>query len=51
MSNIYTEIRISHKTKEDKKNYEEKLDVQLAVKGYTNRSVFIREKIRELVKE
>ena len=51
MSNIYTEIRISHKSLKDKKDYEEKLDVQLAAKGYTNRSVFVREKIRDLVKE
>ena len=51
MKAIYTEIRITHKTIEDKKAYEEKLDVQLAVKGYTNRSVFVREKIRDLVEE
>ena len=45
----YTEIRISHKTKEDKLKYEEKLEYKLIEKGYANRTEFIREKIRELL--
>ena len=51
MSRIYTEIRISHKSEKDKKDFEEKLDVQLAAKCYKNRSEFVKEKIRDLVKE
>ena len=51
MKQIYTEIRISHKTKEDKSEYENLLDLNLMIKGYANRTEFIREKIRELVKE
>lgn len=48
MKQIYTEIRIAHKSIKDKNDFEEKLDVQLSAKGYANRAEFIREKIREL---
>ena len=48
---FYTEIRIKHKSKEDKADYEAKLDLNLMIKGYANRVEFIREKIRELVNE
>lgn len=50
MKPVYTEIRISHKTKEDKSNYEDIFDLNLMIKGYANRAEFIREKIRELIK-
>jgi len=51
MSRIYTEIRISHKSEKDKKDFEEKFDVQLAAKCYSNRSAFIKEKINNLGEE
>lgn len=50
MARIYTEIRISHKTEEEKKEYEEKLDQALKENGYSNRNEFIKEKIRGLTK-
>ena len=46
---IYTEVRISHKTEEDKQEYERKLDEALKSLGYRNRTEFISEKIRELI--
>jgi hypothetical protein len=45
---IYTEIRISHKTKEAKATYENLLDAYLKVMGYNNRNEWVNEKIREL---
>lgn len=48
MKQIYTEIRIAHKTEWDKTKFENELDLSLIIKGYTNRAEFIREKIREL---
>jgi len=48
LKQIYTELRISHKSKEEKSEYEAKLDLNLIIKGYANRIEFIREKIREL---
>jgi len=47
----YTEIRIIHKSKEDKKEFENKLKIALAEKGYKDRTEFIREKLRELLNE
>lgn len=46
----YTEIRIAHKTKHDKEDYEARLDMALIIKGYANRTTFLREVIRELTK-
>lgn len=46
---IVTEIRITHKSLEDKTEYEKKLDEALKENGYSNRIEFIKEKIRELV--
>jgi len=46
---ISTELRIPHKTIEDKKIYEDKLDKALKDKGYTTRLEFIRESIRNLI--
>ena len=51
MKRIYTEIRIAHKSEKDKKDFEEKLDIQLTVKCYKNRSEFVREKVNKLEKE
>ena len=48
MKRIYTEIRISHKSEKDKKDFEWKLDVQLSDKCYKNRSEFVKEKINNL---
>jgi metal-responsive CopG/Arc/MetJ family transcriptional regulator len=50
MPRIYTEFRISHKTLEDKKQYEQKLDDALKNAGYKSRSEWINEKYRELIK-
>jgi hypothetical protein len=50
MARIYTEIRISHKTLEEKQEYEEALDKALKKHGYKTRTEFIQEKIRELIK-
>jgi len=50
MSKIYTEIRISHKTEEDKEEYERKLYQALKSAGYNNRNEFIKECIRNLIK-
>lgn len=47
---FYTEIRISHKTIEEKKEYEEKLNQAIVNKGYKDKNEFVREKIRNLVK-
>lgn len=49
MGRIQTEIRISHKTKEEKQIYEYQLDEALKLKGYKNRAEWINEKYRELV--
>lgn len=46
---IYTEIRISHKTQDEKKEYESKLDEALKNRGYKNRNEFFKEKIRDLI--
>ena len=51
MARIYTEIRISHKTIGEKQEYERKLDEALKNKGYSSRTEFIEEKIRELTNE
>jgi len=48
---FYTEIRISHKCKEEKIEYESILDEVLKANGYTNRTEFVRDKIREMIKE
>jgi len=48
---FYTEIRISHKTKEGKKDYEDKFNKAIINAGYKDKNEFIREKIRELAKE
>lgn len=47
----YTEIRILHKTVEEKKEYESKLNEALKKNGYSGRTEFIREKIRELIRD
>ncbi|MBY6889337.1 hypothetical protein HYH68_16215 [Clostridium botulinum] len=48
MARVYTEIRISHKNKEEKIEYEKKLDKSLKKKGYKSRTEWINEKYREL---
>lgn len=50
MARIYTEIRLSHKTIEEKQEYETALDKALKKHGYKTRTEFIQEKIRELIK-
>jgi len=45
----YTEIRINHKSKKDKKEFEEKLKKALVENGYKDRTEFIREKLRGLL--
>lgn len=49
MPRIYTEIRISHKTEEEKKEYEKKLDEALKAQGYKSRTEWLNEKYRELI--
>ena len=49
MARIYTEIRVSHKTQEEKDEYEKQLEEALKLNGYKNRSEWINEKYRELV--
>lgn len=50
MPRIYTEIRIFHKTEEEKVEYERKLDEALRKQGYKSRTEWINEKYRELIK-
>lgn len=47
---LYTEIRIEHSTKEQKKEFELKLDTALKQKGYVSRTEYIREQLRKLIK-
>ncbi|MBX4267165.1 hypothetical protein [Clostridium estertheticum] len=49
MARINTEIRISHKTIEEKIEYEKQLDESLKRQGYKNRTEWINEKYRELI--
>jgi metal-responsive CopG/Arc/MetJ family transcriptional regulator len=51
MARIYTELRISHKTIEEKQDYERKLDEALKAKGYKDRTEWLKEKYRELIRE
>lgn len=51
MARVYTEIRISHKTEKEKIEYERNLDEALKKKGYRNRTEWLSEKYRELIKE
>lgn len=46
---IYTEIRIRHKSKEEKGNFEAKLEKALKEKGYSGRVEWIKESYRELI--
>jgi len=48
---FYTEIRIIHKSKEDKIDYELKLAKALLKAGYSNRTEYVKEKLRDLMKE
>lgn len=50
MAKIYTEIRLPHKSIEEKKEYENKLDEAIKQNGYSSRAEFVREKIRELIR-
>ena len=47
---FYTEIRIIHKNKEDKETYEIKLKESLVKAGYSNRTEYVKEKLRDLMK-
>jgi len=47
---IYTELRIPHKNKKDKLDFETKLNKLLREHGYNNRIEWVREKYRELIK-
>ena len=46
---IYTGIRISHKTEEEKIEYEKELDKALKLKGYRNRTEWINSEFRKLI--
>lgn len=50
MVRIYTELRISHKTIEEKQEYEKKLDEALKAQGYKSRTEWLNEKYRELIR-
>ena len=47
---IYTELRIPHKSKKDKLEFETKLNKLLRKQGYSSRIEWVREKYRELIK-
>jgi len=49
MTRYSTEIRIQHKTLEEKQEYESKLGKSLLKMGYSNRTEFTKEKIRDLI--
>ena len=49
MGRIYTEIRLTHKTLEDKEKFERNFEKALRKHGYFNRAEFIQDKINELV--
>ncbi len=46
MPRIYTEIRIAHKSEEEKAAYERHLDESLKALGYKSRSEWIKEAVR-----
>ena len=46
MPRIYTEIRIAHKTPEEKEAYERYLDESLKALGYKSRTEWIKEMVR-----
>jgi len=48
-SSFYTEIRIMHKTKEEKTEYELALDKALKECRYKTRTEFVQEKIRDIL--
>jgi hypothetical protein len=39
---IYTEIRISHKSEEEKETFEKQLDDKVKLNGFSNRAEYIR---------
>ena len=47
---IYTELRILHKSRKDKLDFETKLNNVLREQGYNSRIEWVREKYRELIK-
>jgi metal-responsive CopG/Arc/MetJ family transcriptional regulator len=49
MNKNYTEFRISHKTAEDKKQFEATLDKALKEKGYRNRIEWLNDMYRKLL--
>ena len=51
MSKIFTEIRIFHKTKEEKVKYESSLREVLKEQGYKSRVEWFNEKYRELMQK
>jgi formiminotetrahydrofolate cyclodeaminase len=51
MPRIYTEIRIPHKSEEDKAAFEEELDKALKRVGFYSRTEWLRYKSREIIQE
>lgn len=51
MTRIYTEIRISHKTEEEKQEYERKLSEALKQAGYKSKTEWLNDKYRELLNQ
>lgn len=51
MPRIYTEIRIVHKTEEDKKAFEKEFDKALKRVGFYSRVEWARYKSREIINE
>lgn len=51
MARIQTTIRIEHKTQEDKKEFEKKLDEALRKRHYRSRTEWVKEKAREIISQ
>jgi hypothetical protein len=51
MPRIYTEIRIPHKSPEDKRKYEEELDKAIHKLGYKDRADWYRDCKRQVIRQ
>lgn len=47
---IYSEFRITHKTKDEKEDFDIKLQNSLKLHGYKTKAEWIKDKYRELLK-
>jgi len=51
MPRIYTEIRIPHKTLEEKRKHEEELDKTIKALGYKDRADWYRDMKRQAIRQ